>query len=176
MMNGYTNPETYHFVLNVDNDETLLHVAREAVQRARANGADTTEQIGECLRDYVYDHLLDTEDVVPASHSMLHDVGSFWRVDADEIGCHYSDAFPPEVDTADRDAIDKLATLLGTSAEWDSDTLDEVARIVNTVRPNVGDAAGTYADDFKRATGRPVQARYDNTPSDDEAPAPWAAQ
>ena len=50
-------------------------------------------------------------------------------------------------------ALDRLALMLGTAPEWDSDMLESIALIVSSVRPNVGDSADTYVADFIAARG-----------------------
>jgi hypothetical protein len=70
--------------------------------------------------------------------------------------------------TTDQQAVDAVATLLGTSAEWDdaADFLDDIANIVGQVRPHPGDAAATYRNDFRKATGREVPIGWDFTDDD----------
>lgn len=63
----------------------------------------------------------------------------------------------------DMHAIDKIATLLGTSSDWSgADYLEIIAGIIAGVRPNPGSNDGDgYAVDFFNATGREVNAKYD---------------
>lgn len=69
----------------------------------------------------------------------------------------------------DQEALDAIATLLGTAEEWDSEMLELIANLVGaTERPHPGDSEKTYRRDFLEATGRRVEAAYDSTP-DDEA-------
>lgn len=62
----------------------------------------------------------------------------------------------------DRDAIDAIATLLGTSSQWSSaaDYLEDIANIIGKVRPHPGDNADTYAQTFELETGRPVPQNW----------------
>lgn len=83
--------------------------------------------------------------------------------------------------TADRSAVDAIAALLGTPADWSSpaDFLDDVAEIIARVRPHPGntDSQG-YASAFRAATGRSVPARWNYTPdepNDEPARASWSA-
>lgn len=64
---------------------------------------------------------------------------------------------------ADMWAIDKIATLLGTSSEWKgADYLQWIADIIGSVRPHPGDNDGDgYAIDFRNATGRDVVLDFD---------------
>lgn len=67
---------------------------------------------------------------------------------------------------ADQSAVDAIATALGTSTDWNADTLDTIARIIDTTRPEVGDATTGkvgYRTRFRMATGRPVPAYFDMT-------------
>lgn len=51
-------------------------------------------------------------------------------------------------------AIDKIAIMLGTRAEWSgADMLESIANIIGTVRPHPGDSADTYLDDFAAVRG-----------------------
>jgi hypothetical protein len=70
--------------------------------------------------------------------------------------------------TADRQALDAIATLLGTSADWSpgSEFLEDIANIIGSVRPHPGDSADTYRSNFHAATGRNVPAKWDFTPDD----------
>lgn len=62
--------------------------------------------------------------------------------------------------TTDQDAVDAIATLLGTTAEWPVDMPEWIADIIGQVRPHPGDASQTYAADFRAATGRNVPEEY----------------
>lgn len=53
----------------------------------------------------------------------------------------------------DTRAIDKIALLLGTAAEWDSAMLETIANVIGSVRPHPGDSEATYLDDFEAARG-----------------------
>jgi len=63
-------------------------------------------------------------------------------------------------------AIDKIATLLGTSDDWKgADYLEMIAGIVGSVRPHPGNLDGNaYAEVFRQVTGREVNAKYDERP------------
>ena len=64
---------------------------------------------------------------------------------------------------ADRVAIDKIATLLGTAVTWDgaADFLDDIANIIGRVRPSVGSEPDQYAAAFLATTGHAVDAEFD---------------
>jgi hypothetical protein len=69
-------------------------------------------------------------------------------------------------DLRDREALDAIATRLGTSAEWSgaADFLEDIANIIGeTERPHPGGAADTYLQDFAQATGRTCPGAYDCT-------------
>ncbi|SEE48246.1 hypothetical protein [Jiangella alba] len=70
--------------------------------------------------------------------------------------------------TDDQYAVDAIATLLGTSAEWNSSMFEDISDIVGAVRPHPGDAADTYGDDFRKVTGREVLAAWDLTDDQDD--------
>lgn len=59
---------------------------------------------------------------------------------------------------SDQQALDRIATLLGTQSSWPgADCLEDIANLVGrTERPHPGDRAATYRADFKQATGRDV--------------------
>lgn len=65
----------------------------------------------------------------------------------------------------DRKALDEIAGLLGTNAEWDSTYIETVANIVgrHTERPHPGDAFPEYRIDFLAATGRRLDPEWDDT-------------
>lgn len=66
----------------------------------------------------------------------------------------------------DQQAIDIIATILGTSETWSgADFLELIANVIGEVRPHPGGAFETYRADFLAATGREVVARYDATDS-----------
>ena len=69
----------------------------------------------------------------------------------------------------DQQAVDAIAALLGTSAEWSSaaDFLESIANVIGAVRPHPGDAADTYRADFREATGRDVPTAWDFTDDND---------
>lgn len=55
----------------------------------------------------------------------------------------------------DEQAIDAIATVLGTSAAWGADHLDTIATLIAAVRPHPGDRSPLeYAADFTANTGR----------------------
>lgn len=64
--------------------------------------------------------------------------------------------------TNDTEAIDAIATALGTAESWDADTLDTIAEVIGLVRPHPGSGRHfpDYAGYFEAATGRPVPERY----------------
>lgn len=63
--------------------------------------------------------------------------------------------------STDTSALDKIATYLGTREEWNGgDALEEIARIINTVRPSVDGDASAYAATFLTATGRQAPDSY----------------
>lgn len=65
----------------------------------------------------------------------------------------------------DQDALDAIATMLGTRAEWSSgaDMLEDIANVIGTVRPHPGDSDTTYRREFWEATGRAVDAGWDSS-------------
>ena len=74
-------------------------------------------------------------------------------------------AIKPEP-ASDRDTLDAIATLLGTSAEWNgADMLEDIANLIGkTDRPHPGDKAETYLQEFAQATGRTCPGEWDFTP------------
>lgn len=70
---------------------------------------------------------------------------------------------------SDQLAVDSIAALLGTNAEWRSAAsyLEDIANIVGTVRPHPGDRAATYRQDFREATGRDLPSAWDATDDND---------
>lgn len=62
----------------------------------------------------------------------------------------------------DTDAIDAIATLLGTAEQWDWEDLETIAGIIGAVRPHPGSGRHhpDYAGFFEAATGRPVPEGY----------------
>jgi hypothetical protein len=67
----------------------------------------------------------------------------------------------------DQQALDAIATLLGTSEHWRADSLEEIGTIVSrTERPHPGNDARTYAQEFRIRLGRSVPPEYDSTPEE----------
>ncbi len=67
----------------------------------------------------------------------------------------------------DQDAVDAIATILGTPEDWDgaADFLESIADVIGAVRPHPGQVQNyDYRTAFKTATGRDVPERYDATP------------
>lgn len=63
----------------------------------------------------------------------------------------------------DEQAIDAIATLLGTAPEWESpaDYLETIANVIGQVRPHPGDKDPLeYAREFRAATNRDVIPAY----------------
>ena len=59
-------------------------------------------------------------------------------------------------------AIDKIATLLGTSDDWSgADYLDMIAEIVGIVRPHPAGDGHAYATTFHRKTNRNIFPDFD---------------
>ena len=46
---------------------------------------------------------------------------------------------------SDTTAIDKIGLILGTTASWSPDTIEEVAKVIESVRPGVVDAEPAVA-------------------------------
>ncbi len=96
--NGYCNRETWALALHLSNDQGLYDMALDAAEdalRAEADwapaqqAAPSVRVIGESLksmaaallaREYGWNDTLDM---------MREDVGSFWRIDWDEIGAEF---------------------------------------------------------------------------------------
>jgi len=67
---------------------------------------------------------------------------------------------------SDRDAVDALATLLGTAPDWDgaADFLSDIATILSrTSRPSVDTDPDDFRREFLKATGRPVVNAFDGS-------------
>jgi hypothetical protein len=83
--NGWTNRETWAFWLHVTNDEGLWGLAADF---ARDNGRDLGSiRLGEALTEHVQEIL---EESASAGNEYawgaIRDIGSWWRIDALEIG------------------------------------------------------------------------------------------
>ena len=67
----------------------------------------------------------------------------------------------------DEQAIDAIATLLGTSADWSADHTEAIANIIGRVRPHPGcyEYSDSYTFAFVRATGRQPDPVWDQVPS-----------
>lgn len=73
-------------------------------------------------------------------------------------------------DYSDEHVVDAIATLLGTSPEWDgaADYLEDIANLIGLVRPHPGDRTPSeYRREFKAATGREVKAGWDGGDDDE---------
>lgn len=74
--------------------------------------------------------------------------------------------------TTDTDAVDAIATYLGTSPEWSgADALDTIADVLGSVRPSVGMDPAEFRRAFRAATGRAVPASFDMAEDEDETSA-----
>lgn len=64
--------------------------------------------------------------------------------------------------------IDAIATMLGTSPEWSSEYLEDIANLIGVVRPHPGDKTpAQYRQEFREATGREVPAAFDMDEGDE---------
>ena len=64
----------------------------------------------------------------------------------------------------DQTIIDRIATVLATSDDWDADVVNEVAILIGVVRPDPGvdeDGVDQWVDDFRAATGREIEPYFD---------------
>jgi len=97
--NGWTNRETWAAALHINNDQWLQETALDYV-RQEVEGHDEGEEInsyylGQTLRGWIEDDLLTLENIAgnEGLFNMLTDIGSFYRVNWQEI----ADAFLSDV-------------------------------------------------------------------------------
>lgn len=89
--NGWSNRETWATALHINNDQYLYETANDYT-RQEVEGHDEGEEInsyylGQTLRCWIEDDLLTLENISgnQSLFSMLTDIGSFYRVDWQEI-------------------------------------------------------------------------------------------
>lgn len=83
--NGWTNRETWAFVLHFNNDQGLQEAALEI---ATDMADDYPHRVGEALIDYA-ETLFDEWHDVEGIRMMQSDIGSLWRIDAAEVGAAF---------------------------------------------------------------------------------------
>jgi hypothetical protein len=79
--NGWTNRETWAVALHINNEQ----VWQECVYD-RLSDVSSGREAGEIVKQQVEDWLLGDEFDHEAQRDALHDIGSLWRVEWDEIG------------------------------------------------------------------------------------------
>jgi hypothetical protein len=78
----------------------------------------------------------------------------------DERGASMVDGWPDE--PTDTQVIDAIGGLLGTTKDWNADTLRDIANLIGQVRPHPGDDPN-YSSNFRAATGRPLPSAWNFT-------------
>ena len=97
--NGWSNRETWAAKLHLDNDEALNDYAWEyARQWEEAREEKSVYELGETLRYWVEEDLLTFENVAGNRDlwMMLSDIGSFYRVNWQEIAQTYAEELAQE--------------------------------------------------------------------------------
>lgn len=99
--NGYTNRETWALALHVNNDEELYDRTREMVLEAlaapsvRHDDPDDVKDyvVGSYVVDSWYEHFLETQQHDGRARMVLNEVGSWWRVNREELGAVVRESF-----------------------------------------------------------------------------------
>ena len=87
--NGWTNRETWACALHLSNDEGLYREAVRIVGEAKTSGMafQPAESLKSWVTEMVEEVLFPDAGEAPSQliRSMVHDVGSFWRVDWEAV-------------------------------------------------------------------------------------------
>ena len=89
--NGWCNRETWAVNLHLSSDEGLYHATLYSLASADDPCDVPGREYGEIIHALV-DDLFEEHSDDPLIQSMIHDVGSLWRVDWDEIGKAWIDS------------------------------------------------------------------------------------
>lgn len=73
----------------------------------------------------------------------------------------------PEPALSDTDAMDAIATILGTTAEWDADMTMRIHSVAALVRPSAALGPNNFAAAFIATTGRPLPGCWDARTDED---------